>query len=84
MLEGIPEDFEFVCKWDGSTIKMSDIAHIKITPDGFLWVHGEYGYEKTALISFTENNTNQKLTLTRSSEEFGKLLFAVYSSSVLK
>lgn len=81
MLENIPEDFEFLCKWNGNTIKLSEIVYIDIFPNGDLWVHGEYGY---ALISSTENNTNLNFTFTRSSEEFGKLLFAVYSTSVLK
>ena len=81
MVENIPEEFEFMCKWNGNTIKLSEIVHIAIDPDGGLWA---YAYREKALISIIENNTNMKLTFTRSCEEFGKLLFAVYSTSVLK
>ena len=81
MLENIPKDFEFVCKWKGDPIKLSEIVHIFVDSYGGLFV---YGYEKKALISFIENNAHMELTFTRSSEEFGKLLFAVYSASVLK
>ena len=86
MLECIPEDFEFLCRWNGNrwngnTIKLSEIDRIVIDPYGEMWAHD---YREKALIAKTENNTNRNLTFARSSEEFGKLLFAVYSDSVLK